>query len=117
MHYHLDFTETFSALEGKLDLYLGRQRKHLILNPGESVTAQLRQLHTFANERDSSRSLWSTHNLPAVSSAPSNWPMALPMMVETHPTAYPKIFSTAFSSFTRPKASFPAFLSFSGGSH
>jgi len=29
VHYHLAFTETFSALEGKLDLYLGRERKHL----------------------------------------------------------------------------------------
>jgi quercetin dioxygenase-like cupin family protein len=53
MHYHLNFTENFSVLEGKLDLYLGSRRKHVILNPGESLTAQIRQPHTFANERDS----------------------------------------------------------------
>jgi mannose-6-phosphate isomerase-like protein (cupin superfamily) len=53
MHYHLDFTETFSVIEGQLDLHFGRQRKHVILNAGESLTAQIRQPHTFANERDS----------------------------------------------------------------
>jgi hypothetical protein len=36
----------------RLDMYLGRERKHVVLNPQESLTAQIGQLHTFANERD-----------------------------------------------------------------
>ena len=52
VHYHLAFIETFSVIEGKLDIYVGRERKHLILGPGESATAHIRELHTFANERD-----------------------------------------------------------------
>jgi mannose-6-phosphate isomerase-like protein (cupin superfamily) len=52
LHYHLRFTETFSVIEGTLDVYLGHERRHVMLQPGESVTAQIRQLHTFANIRD-----------------------------------------------------------------
>jgi mannose-6-phosphate isomerase-like protein (cupin superfamily) len=52
LHYHVDFTETFSVVEGVLDVYLGRERKHLLLKPEESVTVPVRQLHTFANQRD-----------------------------------------------------------------
>ncbi len=52
LHYHLAFTETFTALDGTLDMYLGRERKHVRLTSGESVTAQIGQLHTFANNSD-----------------------------------------------------------------
>jgi len=52
-HYHLAFTETFTVLEGALDLFLDREHRHVILNPGESLTVQLRQIHTFANLHDS----------------------------------------------------------------
>ena len=34
LHYHTAFTETFSVLEGKLDMYLGRERRHRQLRPG-----------------------------------------------------------------------------------
>jgi mannose-6-phosphate isomerase-like protein (cupin superfamily) len=51
-HYHLGFTETFSVLEGALDLFLDRELRHVTLHPGESLTVQLRQIHTFANLRD-----------------------------------------------------------------
>jgi mannose-6-phosphate isomerase-like protein (cupin superfamily) len=53
LHYHLAFTETFRVLQGALDLYVGRERRHFVLTPQESLTAQIGQLHTFANERDS----------------------------------------------------------------
>ncbi len=49
LHYHVAFTETFTAVEGTLDMYLGRERRHLRLNAGESMTVQLYQPHTFAN--------------------------------------------------------------------
>jgi mannose-6-phosphate isomerase-like protein (cupin superfamily) len=52
MHYHVDFTETFTVKEGKLDIYVGREQKRLLLLAGESVTAEIRQLHRFANEHD-----------------------------------------------------------------
>ena len=52
LHYHLAFTETFTAEDGTLDLYLGNERRHLRLNPGDSVTVPLRQPHTFANTSD-----------------------------------------------------------------
>lgn len=51
-HYHLAFTETFAVLEGALDIYLGKERRHILLRPRESVTAEIGQVHTFANERD-----------------------------------------------------------------
>jgi mannose-6-phosphate isomerase-like protein (cupin superfamily) len=50
-HYHLAFSETFTVIEGQLDLYLGSARRHVVLSPGESVTAAMGELHTFANER------------------------------------------------------------------
>ncbi|MFY9529038.1 MAG: cupin domain-containing protein [Candidatus Acidiferrales bacterium] len=53
-HYHLKFTETFLVIEGALDIYLGRERRHILLNPQESLTAKIEQVHTFANERDES---------------------------------------------------------------
>jgi mannose-6-phosphate isomerase-like protein (cupin superfamily) len=52
LHYHIAFTETFTAHEGSLDMYLGRERRLIVLKPGESVTAQIRQPHTFANRAD-----------------------------------------------------------------
>jgi mannose-6-phosphate isomerase-like protein (cupin superfamily) len=52
LHYHVTFTETFTVKEGTLDFYLGPERRHMLLGPQQSVTAELGQLHTFANERD-----------------------------------------------------------------
>jgi mannose-6-phosphate isomerase-like protein (cupin superfamily) len=49
LHYHIAFAETFTALEGTLDMYIGRERKHVLLNVGESVTVPAYQPHTFAN--------------------------------------------------------------------
>jgi mannose-6-phosphate isomerase-like protein (cupin superfamily) len=52
LHYHVAFTETFTVIEGTLDVYLGPQRRRVVLRPQESVTVRIRQLHTFGNERD-----------------------------------------------------------------
>lgn len=52
LHYHVAFTETFTVTEGTLDVFLGRERRRVTLTAGESVTAELRQPHTFANDRD-----------------------------------------------------------------
>jgi mannose-6-phosphate isomerase-like protein (cupin superfamily) len=52
LHYHVDFTETFTVLAGKLDFFIGAEQRHLLLQPGHSVTAQLRQPHRFANDHD-----------------------------------------------------------------
>jgi mannose-6-phosphate isomerase-like protein (cupin superfamily) len=49
LHYHLAFTETFTVVEGALDFYLGRERRRVTLRAGDTLTAELRQLHTFAN--------------------------------------------------------------------
>ena len=52
LHYHVDFTETFTVKEGRLDIYLDRGQKRVLLQPGESATAQIGQLHRFANDHD-----------------------------------------------------------------
>jgi quercetin dioxygenase-like cupin family protein len=52
LHYHVDFIERFTVKEGKLDIYVDRDQKHLLLQPGESATAQIRQPHRFANDHD-----------------------------------------------------------------
>jgi len=48
----VDFTETFTVKQGKLDFYADRNQKHLLLQPGESATAQIHQPHRFANNHD-----------------------------------------------------------------
>ena len=52
LHYHITFAETFTVKEGTLDFYLGRERRHMLFGPQQSVTVDIGQLHTFANERD-----------------------------------------------------------------
>jgi mannose-6-phosphate isomerase-like protein (cupin superfamily) len=52
LHYHVDFTETFTVKSGKLDFYVGTEQRRLSLQPGDSITAQLRQPHRFANDHD-----------------------------------------------------------------
>jgi mannose-6-phosphate isomerase-like protein (cupin superfamily) len=51
MHYHVAFTEKFTVVEGALDFYLGRERRRVTLGPGQSVTAEIGQPHTFGNDR------------------------------------------------------------------
>jgi mannose-6-phosphate isomerase-like protein (cupin superfamily) len=52
MHDHVAFTERLTVMEGALDFYLGRERRRVTLAPGQSVTAEIGQPHTFANDRD-----------------------------------------------------------------
>jgi mannose-6-phosphate isomerase-like protein (cupin superfamily) len=52
LHYHLAFAETFTVMEGALDFYLGRERRRVALGPGQRVTAEIGQPHTFGNDRD-----------------------------------------------------------------
>ena len=52
LHYHVDFTETFTVKQGKLDFYVDRDQKHLLLQPGESATAEIWQPHRFSNDHD-----------------------------------------------------------------
>jgi mannose-6-phosphate isomerase-like protein (cupin superfamily) len=52
LHYHVAFTERFTVMEGALDFYLGRERRRVTLAPGQSVTAEIGQPHTFGNDRE-----------------------------------------------------------------
>jgi mannose-6-phosphate isomerase-like protein (cupin superfamily) len=52
LHYHVDFTETFTVKTGQLDIYIGTEQRRLLLCAGDSVTAKLRQPHRFANDHD-----------------------------------------------------------------
>lgn len=49
LHYHLAFTETFEVIEGRLDLYVGGKKNHLVLQNGQSAHAPLKVRHTFWN--------------------------------------------------------------------
>ena len=35
LHYHVDFIETFTVKQAQLDIYVDRDRKHLLLLPGD----------------------------------------------------------------------------------
>jgi mannose-6-phosphate isomerase-like protein (cupin superfamily) len=48
MHFHTRFSETFTAVDGKLMLKLGK-KKSLLLNPGEQFTVEPYQPHCFCN--------------------------------------------------------------------
>jgi len=48
LHKHNAFTETFTAIKGKLGVMYGR--KKLFLNPGESLTIPLKTPHYFFND-------------------------------------------------------------------
>ena len=48
LHKHSAFTETFTAVKGKLGVTYGK--KKLFLNPGESLTIPLKTPHYFFNE-------------------------------------------------------------------
>ncbi len=51
LHYHKTYSETFTAIEGKLGLRLGK-RETKILNPGESHTVEPMSVHSFFNPSD-----------------------------------------------------------------
>jgi len=48
LHYHLTYTEKFTALEGELGLEL-KQGKKVFLKPGESYLVKIKEVHRFFN--------------------------------------------------------------------
>lgn len=46
LHYHLSYSETFTAIDGELGLGLA-ERKKKILKPGETYTVEPKNLHHF----------------------------------------------------------------------
>src|SRR5262245_1228127 len=51
LHYHKTYSETFTAIEGKLRLKIGKNATK-ILNPGEVHTVEPMGLHSFFNPTD-----------------------------------------------------------------
>lgn len=51
LHYHKTYSETFTALEGRLGVRIGK-KEITILNPGESYTVPPMCLHSFFNPGD-----------------------------------------------------------------
>jgi mannose-6-phosphate isomerase-like protein (cupin superfamily) len=50
MHYHTDFIEIFTVKKGVLDFYLDKEKRRVSIGEGQSLTAEINQLHTFAND-------------------------------------------------------------------
>jgi quercetin dioxygenase-like cupin family protein len=50
-HYHLTYSETFTAIEGELGVGLAKRRKK-ILKPGETYSVDPKNLHFFFNPND-----------------------------------------------------------------
>lgn len=48
LHYHLSYSETFTALEGKVGVQHSK-KKTTILEPGESYTVEKGEMHAFFN--------------------------------------------------------------------
>lgn len=48
LHYHLSYTEKFTALEGELGMELKGGQK-IFLNPGESYLVKIKEVHRFFN--------------------------------------------------------------------
>jgi hypothetical protein len=44
--------ETFTVRPAKADISLDRKQRHILLHPGDSATARIRQPQRFANNRD-----------------------------------------------------------------
>lgn len=51
LHYHLSYSETFTAIDGELGLGLGKGKKK-ILKPGDTYTVEPKNLHHFFNPID-----------------------------------------------------------------
>lgn len=51
-HYHTTYEETFTAMDGELGLQAGKDKKKLILKPGEKHTVIRQTLHRFFNPGD-----------------------------------------------------------------
>ncbi len=51
-HYHLTYAETFTVLQGQLDVCVGGKRNHRVLRPGDVVHVPVRTPHRFWNSSD-----------------------------------------------------------------
>ncbi|HBZ21488.1 MAG TPA: cupin [Bacteroidales bacterium] len=51
LHYHLSYSETFTAIDGELGLGLARSKKKF-LKPGETYTVEPKNLHHFFNPNE-----------------------------------------------------------------
>lgn len=49
-HYHTSFTESFTALEGRLGIQIGKEER--LLEPGETATVEPGVVHRFFNPSD-----------------------------------------------------------------
>jgi mannose-6-phosphate isomerase-like protein (cupin superfamily) len=52
LHFHTDFIEIFTVKKGVLDFYLDKEERLVSLGEGQCLTAEINQLHTFANDHD-----------------------------------------------------------------
>lgn len=52
LHYHLSYSETFTAIEGELGLGLAKRKKKILM-PGETYTVAPKNLHHFYNPNGS----------------------------------------------------------------
>ena len=48
-YYHLTYTETFTVVEGQLDMCLGGKQHHRVLRSGESGHVPRKAIHSFWN--------------------------------------------------------------------
>lgn len=51
-HFHTEFKEVFTVTKGTLDFYLGNDKVLTTLTEGQSITAEIGQLHAFKNNSD-----------------------------------------------------------------
>ena len=51
-HFHTRFKEVFTVTKGVLDFYLGNEKARTTLTEGQSITAEIGQLHAFRNNSD-----------------------------------------------------------------
>jgi mannose-6-phosphate isomerase-like protein (cupin superfamily) len=52
LHYHIDFIEIFTVKKGQLDFYIGKEERNVRITAGQSLTAEIKQLHRFSNNCD-----------------------------------------------------------------
>ncbi len=52
LHYHETYAETFTAVDGRLGVQLGRDAEEHFLEPGNSLVVEKGQIHAFFNPTD-----------------------------------------------------------------
>jgi quercetin dioxygenase-like cupin family protein len=49
LHYHFDYQETFTVIEGTIDFYLGGKKNRIVVAEGETVRVPIGETHGFRN--------------------------------------------------------------------